>query len=87
MLRIALTVPSVSPAEINVDFLVDTGASSTCVHPLDARRKLLIPMEKLTQPPAWDRHERRRRVGGLVLYFEVPARYSFLHDDGRAQER
>ena len=53
-----------------VRFLVDTGASSTCLHPEDARR-LGIPIDGL-QASVWS-----RGIGGRAGYAAMPAQVYF----------
>ena len=57
----------------NVQFLLDTGAESTCIHPADSL-KLDIPFGRLLSPSM------SYGVGGSSLYHKEPAVLSFLDD-------
>ena len=57
-----------------IDFLVDTGADTTCLHPRDAKR-LKTPFSKLRNPVSVD------GAGGSNTYFLEPGLLTV--DDGR----
>ena len=67
-------------------FLLDTGASITVVHPVDAIRELGIPPVRLASPEQWTERRSGTGVGGTVTHYLVPAHYRFMHHDGSQQE-
>lgn len=83
--RVGVFVPNVTQAWAAVDFLIDTGAATTCVHPVDATTRLHILTADLNQPLKWARSESYRGIGGSAIYYVVPAHYAFQHGEGRVQ--
>lgn len=79
---VALRITGVSASWSVVPFLIDTGAATTCVHPLDAINRLSIPATTLQQQQAWHHHETYHGIGGSALYYVVPVEYAFLTDQG-----
>jgi len=82
LVRASLWLPGISERWTTIEFIIDTGAGRTCLHPLDAITQVGIPMETVGDPSKWTRHETPGGVGGKALYFVVPAHYAFLKDDG-----
>lgn len=82
MLRVALFLPGITTDWKVVDFLLDTGAGSTCVHPKDAIFALGVDPLKLLDPTAWPEQRPVFGVGGNSVSFVVPAHYGLLEDDG-----
>ena len=76
-------LPSIAPKWTSVGFLLDTGAATTCVHPLDALARVDIPLGDLIDPTKWGHPENYGGVGGGARYFVVPAYYALLQDDGQ----
>ena len=64
----------------NITFLVDTGASATCIHPRDGTL-IAIPFDQLENPVTSD------GVGGPVTYFRERAVLEFVDGDARAVRR
>ncbi len=64
-----------------VPFVIDTGATRTIVHALDAIRYLGATPESL-EPATWPNPIQARGIGGSTLCKEMLATYSFTHDDG-----
>lgn len=79
--RVAVLVPEFGTSIAAIDFLVDTGADTTCVHPLDAIR-LGIPVAALMDPNLWPAKEPAGGIGGSAVYYVVDALYGFLQDNG-----
>lgn len=86
MVRAAVFLPSITPEWVSVDFVLDTGASATCLHPLDAVFRAGIPVVHLLNPQFWPNQDTRQGVGGGALYFPWPTTYAFLQDDGQWKE-
>lgn len=61
-------------------FVLDTGSTTSCLHPVDAINALGIPLADLERPAAWPRAERNQGVGGAGIYYPVPADYFFKRD-------
>ena len=86
MVRVAIFIPDIMNGWVAVDFLLDTGASTTSLHPLDAVSKVGIDPVRLAQPSRWSDFEDHGGIGGESRYFPLPARYAFLADDGSVKE-
>lgn len=80
----SIRLVGISTSWSGVDFLVDTGAGRTCLHPTDALRAGVDPVA-LTSPDRWQDTVTFQGVGGLVQYFVTPVRYAFRHHDGTTQ--
>jgi hypothetical protein len=78
--RVNLFLPGHSRDWQPVEFLLDTGASVSCLHPLDA---VLVGIEapRLTSAASWARREQSFGVGGAAANFVTPARYAFERID------
>ena len=85
--RAALFLPSVpgvqNPQWFGVDFLIDTGASTSCLHPIDSIRGANIPILTLLQDQHWSQQRDHGGIGGSAVYFPVPAVYAFMQADGQ----
>ena len=83
LLRVALYLPRLVESWTLIDFLIDTGATTTSIHPSDADDALGIPEALLSSVDSWARRETHRGVGGEATFFVVPARYGLLdeHDE------
>jgi len=90
-LRVAVLIPSLPGVEVPtlfaVEFLIDTGASVTCLHPFDAIQQARIPMSTLSSADEWPNRQRHGGITGQAMYFPTPCRYAFLQHDGTFVER
>jgi len=80
--RVSIHLPGITADYVPIDFLIDTGASNTCLHPQDSLGKIVMDPAVLRNP---GHHFKRRRVvgiGGAVTYLIHEAHYLFHHDDG-----
>ncbi|MGH2587732.1 MAG: hypothetical protein ACRDJE_22655 [Dehalococcoidia bacterium] len=69
-----------------IEFVVDTGASATCLHPNDAIERMQFTDEELAGLRRIARADRALSgITGAALYFVVPARYLFARDDWTLQ--
>jgi len=84
--RVGLHLPSITPTFVTVDFLLDSGATDSSLHPHDATTRLGINRATLKSPELWPNIQANSGVGGLSLCYLHPAIYGFQHDDGRFQE-
>jgi hypothetical protein len=81
---VTLELPSRGVAGQRVPFLIDTGATTSCLHPFDAARFLIRP-DELDDANRWQRSESHGGVGGHGRYYVVDAVYTFAHEDGTTQ--
>ena len=86
VVRVSLHLPGLTTDFVAVDFLVDTGATDTYLHPLDAKIKLGIAPTVLANPQLWPQRRATNGIGGRVTCYVHPAIYVFHHDDGRIQQ-
>lgn len=85
MVRVALYVPAGTRGWGEVDFVIDTGASISVLHPADAIEELGIDPARLANPDRWTDHRSHRGVGGAATFYLQLADYSFLHAEGHWQ--
>lgn len=83
--RAAVFLPGISKKWGLIDFLLDTGASGTSLHPKDARGVVGIDEDRLADPTGWADPRDSIGISGLCRYFQQPAHYAFRHDDGHWQ--
>jgi hypothetical protein len=80
---IGLVLPHRAPTYVPVEFIIDTGASDTCLHPSDALDRLRFSDPELAGLPRIARANRvLAGITGTAVYFAVPARYILAQDDG-----
>lgn len=84
--RASLWLPDIQPKWVSIDFLLDTGAGTTSLHPLDSVVRVGISPANLIDPGKWERAQNHGGVGGAAVYFVVPAFYAFLQDDSEWHE-
>lgn len=83
-----LYLPGISKRWAAVEFLLDTGAGSSVVHPLDATTRLGIDDVALRTPSLWPIQRTAHGIGGSSAEYSVPAHYALQRDDGtRATHR
>ena len=81
-MRVAVYVMEFSRAWGVVDFLVDTGADNTCLHPTDALR-IGVPAPFLLDTSQWSEVERTSGIGGTEYpYCPLDAWYAFRQSNG-----
>lgn len=85
MVRIAVDLPGIVTAPAVLEFLIDTGAAVSCIHPADAIARMRIRAARLSAPDQWSRTTEYRGVGGAAMYYLAAARDGFLHQDERTQ--
>ena len=68
-----------------VEFMIDTGAGATLLHPRDSQYSVGISRSDLSDSRRWAGTVTYTGVGGDVTYFVTPVRYRFQHHDGRLQ--
>lgn len=82
MIRVLLYWPGISKSWAPVDFLLDTGAGTSVVHPLDATTRLGIADAVLRNPSTWPIQRTAHGIGGASSEYSVPAVYALQRDDG-----
>jgi hypothetical protein len=80
-----LHLPGISHNRTPVRFLLDTGASFTCLHPRDAIFAVGIDPATLSDPSRWTDPVDSTGIGGVSPYYRVPAEYVLVHTDGSMQ--
>jgi hypothetical protein len=79
LVRAHLYVPGITTTWQIAEFLLDTGASSTILHPAQAVA-VGFTLDQLQTPQPWDR-EAVSGVGGDVTNYVLPAGYGFVFPD------
>ena len=85
MVRVALYLPRINSQWVFVDFLLDTGASTTSLHPRDALTQVGISAGTLAQPDMWPQRTSHQGIGGSPVYYQEPVTYGLEHTDGTWQ--
>jgi hypothetical protein len=68
-----------SSAWTGVTFLLDTGATTTCLHPVDSLR--IVPRDLLTDPGRWPHRDAIVGVGGPTFCFQHPGYIALFDED------
>lgn len=79
--RVAIQIADLRPRWVPLLFVVDTGASLSCIHAIDAQLEFGMTDADL-DPSAWPSSFTIGGVGGSVRYRVHDARFAFQHDDG-----
>jgi hypothetical protein len=81
-----LVLPYRSETFVPIEFVIDTGASATCLHPRDARQRLrFTPEEFIILPRIACEDRSLAGVTGAAIYYSTPARYIMADDGGPPQ--
>ena len=86
VIQVSLHLPGITNGFVTLDFLLDSGSTDSCLHPLDAKGRLGIGDAMLSSLQARPRIRSTHGVGGTALSSVHPAVYGFRHDDGRLQQ-
>lgn len=81
--RVGILVTDITRDWAVVEFVLDTGASATCLHPADALGVPGIDLTMLTDPTRWGAVETFTGIGGGVRYFTTPVRYGLFRANGQ----
>jgi hypothetical protein len=79
------SIPGAGNLTAQVDFVVDTASTDSCLHPGDARAIEALPRAVLMDPSRWPIHREHAGVGGSGTYFLAPCTYVFAHENGALQ--
>ena len=82
---VAVELPLLRISSERLDFVIDTGASATVLHPYDLMRRLGMTEEAVMLAIRDGHREKRLGVGGEANVIVTAARYTFTHTDGRQQ--
>jgi hypothetical protein len=81
MILVGLHIPEFSAGPAVIEFVLDTGASRTSLHPTDAITTIGIDRDTLDQPPnTWPPPEASNGRNGAVDYCEFPCTYYLLDE-------
>lgn len=83
--RVAVLLSRVGVEQATIEFLIDTGATFSTLHPNDALFVLGIDSVRLSVPYIWPDKEPSLGIGGMVEDYVEPAEYVFTHEDGTTQ--
>jgi hypothetical protein len=76
-----LVLPYRSETLVPIEFVVDTGASVTCLHPRDARQRLRFTSEAFRELPRMTREDHSLTgITGSATYYATSARYVLVDD-------
>ena len=82
--RVGVFIPGITDDWVFIEFIVDTGASTTCIHPIDAIGRLDIDPQALADEHTWLHPEPYGGSGGHAsTYFRLPATYLFPAEHGQ----
>jgi hypothetical protein len=80
--QVDVSLPRISPFPAQVNFLIDSGATSSTLHPQDMLARFRLTPSELTAADRWPRQRTGFGIGGRVLDFVEPATVRFERDDG-----
>ncbi len=86
MVRVSLHLRRFTSGYVSIDFLVDTGATNSYLHPQDAMIKIGIDPAMLKDPTQWSSQQPTNGFSGSVSCYVEPATYLF-HDDNNKPAR
>lgn len=77
-------LPRISPLPSTIDFLIDTGATRSTIHPGDMIARFRVNPSDLASADRWPRRRPGLGIGGRVLDYIELANLRFERDDGSA---
>lgn len=84
--RLVVRVPDLRDAWVVVDFMVDTGASHTVIHPPDLRRGFRMTEDEVDSVVARLGPLPMTTAGGVAEASAAPATLVFPHEDGAVHQ-
>lgn len=69
-----LSLPRLSPLPVRIDFLIDTGASSSTIHPADMWDGFRLTTRELADAGRWHGQSVGVGIGGQVLHYREVGR-------------
>ncbi len=85
LVRATVFLPDLTARWAPVEFVLDTGATHTTLHPADAQSVLGIDLAQLDQLESSMERVTAQGIGGSSTYYVVPAEYGFVHEAGHFQ--
>ena len=85
VVRVTVSIERLKEPAGGIDFVIDTGAQFTNIQPNDAYLWAEIPDDQLSDPAMWPRTTYGSGIGGLGVFFPMPASYRFRHESGRVE--
>jgi hypothetical protein len=82
---LAILAPAIARDWRPVEFLLDTGADRSCIHPHDAKRRFGLEPDQLRRGAGRGPTVQPGGVGGSAADFDIDAIFGFVHADGREQ--
>jgi hypothetical protein len=82
--QIDLSLPRISSFPSTIDFLIDTGATASTIHPGDMLARFRLTRGELASADRWPRRRTGLGVGGRVLDYIEFAELRFERADGTA---
>ena len=80
------SLPELPGISAFIQFLIDSGADTSAIHPRDAERALGVNFNVVRTALPDARIERSLGIGGEAEYLVTTAHYAFVHDDGHWEE-
>jgi hypothetical protein len=84
--EVAVSIPRLSTGFVGIQFVVDTGAAQTCIHPMDAMTLLEIPEGTLSRAPRGVEPLPFSGIGGGASYYGYDVELA-VFDDTRGWQR
>jgi hypothetical protein len=81
-IRVSVHLPVIMRDYVPIDFMIDTGMTYSCLHPLDTIGKIVIDPAVLTDSAQWPNQRLAGGIGGQATHYVHDAHYLFHHDDG-----
>ena len=75
-------IPQQGALEFEASFVIDTGASDSCLHPRDAIGVGRVATATLRDPLQWFARRDHAGIGGSGTYYIVICTYFFQQEDG-----
>ncbi len=85
LIRVGVNLPSISDRRQLVVMVLDTGATRSAIHPLDAMHTFGMSAASLDSA-VWRTTNSSGGVGGKANFMTVPAKYALYRDDGTTPE-
>jgi hypothetical protein len=81
-IEVDVSLPRVSPFPAKIEFLIDTGATSSTVHPSDMLSRFRVIPSELASAERWPRQRAGWGIGGRVIDYIESAELRFRRDNG-----
>ncbi len=85
LIRVGINLPSLGERWELVVMVIDTGATRSAIHPLDAMHTFGMSAASLDSA-TWPTTNPSGGIGGKANFMTVPAKYALYRDDGTTPE-